>query len=213
MSDVSQKSLAFIVSLSHNELIEWIPIIIWSNTTSGIILYMRPGNERRCYIVTPYLIGWAHTQNDPCNICDNGLYMHQPCCQEWTMSNCMMWTDKGTEGQVVKKVKHKVNTSVWTTWWLCAVSLIITLSIFCKLFRHPITNLWRSDMGCLFLLHYIDRLMQERLNSSVLAMELHLSCINQSHRYIFVIIVLCRLPFYVRTYCYEMRNFVLLAMV
>ena len=35
-------------------------------TIAGIILYMRPANERRRYIVTPSLIGWAHTQNDPC---------------------------------------------------------------------------------------------------------------------------------------------------
>ena len=32
---------------------------------SGIILWMRPANERRRYIVTSSLIGWAHTQNDP----------------------------------------------------------------------------------------------------------------------------------------------------
>ena len=31
----------------------------------GIILCMRPANERRRYIVTSSLIGWAHTQNDP----------------------------------------------------------------------------------------------------------------------------------------------------
>ena len=33
---------------------------------SGIILCMRPANERRHYIVTSSLIGWVHTQNDPC---------------------------------------------------------------------------------------------------------------------------------------------------
>ena len=33
---------------------------------AGIILWMRPANERRRYIVTSSLIGWAHTQNDPC---------------------------------------------------------------------------------------------------------------------------------------------------
>ena len=32
---------------------------------SGIILCMRPANERRRYTVTSCLIGWAHTQNDP----------------------------------------------------------------------------------------------------------------------------------------------------
>ena len=34
-------------------------------TKAGIILYMRPANERRRYSVTSSLIGWAHTQNDP----------------------------------------------------------------------------------------------------------------------------------------------------
>ena len=32
----------------------------------GIILCMHPANERRRYIVTSSLIGWVHTQNDPC---------------------------------------------------------------------------------------------------------------------------------------------------
>ena len=31
-----------------------------------IILCKRPANERGHYIVMPYLIGWAQTQNDPC---------------------------------------------------------------------------------------------------------------------------------------------------
>ena len=31
----------------------------------GISLGMHPANERRRYIVTTSLIGWAHTQNDP----------------------------------------------------------------------------------------------------------------------------------------------------
>ena len=35
---------------------------------SGIILWMRPANERRRYIVTSF-IGWGHTQNYP-------WYMH-----------------------------------------------------------------------------------------------------------------------------------------
>ena len=36
------------------------------HTVSGIILWMRPANERRCYIITSSPIGWEHTQNDPC---------------------------------------------------------------------------------------------------------------------------------------------------
>ena len=31
-----------------------------------IILWMRPANKRRGYFVTSSLIGWAHSQNDPC---------------------------------------------------------------------------------------------------------------------------------------------------
>ena len=35
----------------------------------GFILGMHPANERRRYIVTSPLIGWAHTSNDPWNPC------------------------------------------------------------------------------------------------------------------------------------------------
>ena len=34
---------------------------------AGIILGLRPANERRRYKVTPSLIGWAQTQNQRCN--------------------------------------------------------------------------------------------------------------------------------------------------
>ena len=37
-----------------------------SGVESGIILRIRPPNERRRYNVTSFLIGWVHTQNDPC---------------------------------------------------------------------------------------------------------------------------------------------------
>ena len=33
---------------------------------TGIILWICPVNERWCYVVTPPLIGWAHTKNDLC---------------------------------------------------------------------------------------------------------------------------------------------------
>ena len=35
-------------------------------TMEPIIWYMHPANERRRYNVTSSLIGWAHSQNDPC---------------------------------------------------------------------------------------------------------------------------------------------------
>ena len=34
-------------------------------TDVGIILGVGSANERKCNYVTPSLIGWAHTQNDP----------------------------------------------------------------------------------------------------------------------------------------------------
>ena len=39
---------------------------LWSVCVTGIVPCMRPANERLCYSVTPSLIGWVHTQNDPC---------------------------------------------------------------------------------------------------------------------------------------------------
>ena len=44
------------ISIDSKEL-----LLIWPYT--GIILCMRRANERRRYIVTSSLIGWAHTQN------------------------------------------------------------------------------------------------------------------------------------------------------
>ena len=37
-----------------------------NHTWAGIILGKGLANERRHYIVMPLLIGWAHTQNNPC---------------------------------------------------------------------------------------------------------------------------------------------------
>ena len=39
-----------------------------SDTKTGIILYMRPANERQHYNATSPPTGWAHTQNDQCQL-------------------------------------------------------------------------------------------------------------------------------------------------
>ena len=39
---------------------------MWTVTSSGLILDLHPANERRRYKVTPSLIGWTQTQNQPC---------------------------------------------------------------------------------------------------------------------------------------------------
>ena len=75
-SDVSSDNILFqvhfiivtIYKQSHIMLQEHLIIIIHSmhrSLITGIIPCMCPANERRRYIVTS-LIGWAHTQNDPC---------------------------------------------------------------------------------------------------------------------------------------------------
>ena len=57
------------VTLEHfsymNRSISYMITAPWCLDVSGSILWMRPANERRRYIVTPSPIGWTHTQNDP----------------------------------------------------------------------------------------------------------------------------------------------------
>ena len=64
------KMVDFLVLSSFSESVspsdrEYIPRNM--HKVTGIILYMRPANERRRYIVTSSLIGWAHTRNDSCS--------------------------------------------------------------------------------------------------------------------------------------------------
>ena len=47
----------------------WVPLSsdrTWGDTTPGLILGLHPANERQRYKVTPTLIGWVKTQNQPC---------------------------------------------------------------------------------------------------------------------------------------------------
>ena len=47
--------------------------LTWCHPVAEIIWCMRPANERRRYIVTSSIIGWVHTQNDPCSRCGRSL--------------------------------------------------------------------------------------------------------------------------------------------
>ena len=55
-----------------NNKLALVQIMAWQQAgnrpLSGIILCMHPANERRRYNVTSPLIGWLHTQNNPCII-------------------------------------------------------------------------------------------------------------------------------------------------
>ena len=46
--------------------LKWIISLSFESPHARIILYMRPANGRWRYIVMSSLIGWTHTQNDPC---------------------------------------------------------------------------------------------------------------------------------------------------
>ena len=59
------------VSLLQNDSLKWnyiytLTLTIEWMVSSDICNCMCPANERWCYNVTSSLIGWAHTQNDPC---------------------------------------------------------------------------------------------------------------------------------------------------
>ena len=61
---------------------------------AGIITGTGSANERMCYILTPFPIGWAHTQYDTC-LLQRMLYFHQCClavCLFAHMSaSCLEW--------------------------------------------------------------------------------------------------------------------------
>ena len=72
--------ISYELSISFYSFIYKRGVMWWVNCQlehSGIILYMRPANERWCYIVTSSLIGWEHRQNDP-SILWNGLDLRNP---------------------------------------------------------------------------------------------------------------------------------------
>ena len=79
-----------------NELKLILSLLLVYNTCAvpGIILCMRPANEKRRYIVIFSLIGWVHTQNDPCNA--DELYLRKtsqlPQCK-WSGPEGYGWID------------------------------------------------------------------------------------------------------------------------
>ena len=90
-----------------------------------IILWMRPANERRRYIVTSPLIGWAHSQNNPWN--DNHFRLRQSCDwhspNEWQLKNIgeipiyiYLTTTKTTEQGLCLRI-FVIYPCLCTTWW------------------------------------------------------------------------------------------------
>ena len=53
------------VVASSDDKVDFMTTLVFKSYT---ILCMRPASERRRYAVTPSLIGWVHTQNEPRNV-------------------------------------------------------------------------------------------------------------------------------------------------
>ena len=68
---VLHQVIDFINYCSITSIFLWFQVrrTCWKLLIPGIILCIHQANERRRYIVTLSLIGWADTQNDPCDIC------------------------------------------------------------------------------------------------------------------------------------------------
>ena len=76
---MTTKNLYYIISVQVDWWWDFKPFLweswVYRDTlSSGIILYMRPANERGCYIVTSSLIAWAHIQNGPCIFVQNYVW-------------------------------------------------------------------------------------------------------------------------------------------
>ena len=61
-----------------------------------IILFMRPTNERRRYIVTSSLMGWAHAQKDPCGLGYHCTSRYPSMVQGHLQIQCLLTTQNQT---------------------------------------------------------------------------------------------------------------------
>ena len=88
----------------------WIVILsIFHGTQSGIIMCRCPVNERRRYNVTSSLIGWAHSQNDPCSV----KYFFKVC---FTVSNHNSGLEQDcsiSSVSTVEILQSCTNSSIW----------------------------------------------------------------------------------------------------
>ena len=63
---------------------KWLkPVTNELHGNTGLILGLRSANERGLYKVTPSLIGWAQTYNQPCKISDRVVRKESP----WTRAD------------------------------------------------------------------------------------------------------------------------------
>ena len=83
------------------------------HSSTGIILFMRPPNDRWCYIVTLSPAGWAHTQNDP--------WQHG---RTHTASNSHL--------QMLFSIVIKIPLKTWFVYFILEYHIITLHCILCK---------------------------------------------------------------------------------
>ena len=90
----------------------------YSYRGSQIILSMRPVNERRRYAVTPSLIGWAHTKNDPSDwwfIVPHTQGKH--CLERQICFHTLQWWIFVSKWQGIVKGIHVTVTKIYSWNW------------------------------------------------------------------------------------------------
>ena len=118
------KLIARKISLVHNiQFNRWILLTLrreyGNETITGLILGLRPANERRHYKWTPFILGWAQTWNQPCIV-----------------SSTKPQKDlvNGIAGGVLKKfheIHINMNGGCWVNFLYCHVTLVCLLRASC----------------------------------------------------------------------------------
>ena len=99
-------------------MLEYTPYLLcrntWPNITSnaGSLVWMFPANERRCYNVTSSLIGWVHSQNDPC-----GCYQHFWTTREYSEYHIKQLAFKSRWWYILPKSSCWACMNYWWNWF------------------------------------------------------------------------------------------------
>ena len=80
--------------------------------TTGIILGMGPTNERRCYIVTSCLVGWPHTQYDPCT----SISQISPLYWRHELEKVIDCRESGLEIMIIEATMNKKGLWIYFIW-------------------------------------------------------------------------------------------------
>ena len=121
----------------HHHICIWSEGVRHIRVHTGIILWMRPANERQCYSVTLSLIGWVHIQNDSWHMVSTCFNSLRPHTAHWAKA----WDCQN----------HAVLIS-WRCWWYHAGYKwhFRTLVLLPKLVVLP-KYLWFCDIWVLFV--------------------------------------------------------------